>query len=64
LLAEWITRLLVHGDPPPEDIARLTVAELEATLRTVSENSVRLRSIENLLNERLKELREQSSGGR
>ena len=64
LLAEWISRLLTGGDPPPEDIGRLTVAELEATLQTVSENAVRLRSIESLLSERLKELREQPSGGR
>jgi hypothetical protein len=64
LLAEWISRLLIGGDPPPEDIGRLTVAELEATLQAVSENAVRLRSIEGLLNERLKELRDQAPGGR
>jgi hypothetical protein len=62
LLAEWIGRLLTGGDPPPEDIARLTVSELETTLRTVAEDVVRLSSIETLLRERLNELREQSSG--
>ena len=62
LLAEWIGRLLTGGDPPPEDIARLTVAELEATLQTVSEDVVRLRSIEGLLGERLQELREKPAG--
>jgi hypothetical protein len=56
-VAEWIARLLIHGDPPPEDIARLTASELEATVRFISEDIVRLRSIEGLLNERLKELR-------
>src|SRR5215469_3095280 len=58
LLAGWIDRLLTGGDPPPEDIARLTVGELEATLQAVSEDVVRLRSIEGLLGERLQELRE------
>ena len=58
IVSEWIARLLIHGDPPPEDIARLTASELEASVRVVSEDIVRLRSIEGLLNERLKELRE------
>src|SRR5215472_3675835 len=62
LLAEWIDRLLTGGDPPPEDIARLTANELEATVRAVSEDIVRLRSIEGLLNERLKEVREGEAG--
>jgi hypothetical protein len=62
ILAEWIARLLTGGDPPPEDIARLTAGELEATVQAVSEDIVRLRSIEGLLNERLKELRENSAG--
>jgi hypothetical protein len=51
------------GDPPPEDIARLTVGEIEATVQAVSEDIVRLRSIEGLLNERLKELRDKTAGG-
>ncbi|HMD63173.1 MAG TPA: hypothetical protein VKF83_04260 [Stellaceae bacterium] len=62
ILAEWVVRLLHGGDPPPEDIARLTAIELEATVRAVSEDIVRLRSIEGLLNERLKELRENEAG--
>ena len=62
ILAEWIARLLTGGDPPPEDIARLTASELESTVRAVSEDIVRLRSIEGLLNERLKELREGEAG--
>lgn len=62
ILAEWIARLLHGGDPPPEDIARLTANELEATVRAVSEDIVRLRSIEGLLNERLKEVREGEAG--
>ena len=62
ILAEWIARLLHGGDPPPEDIARLTANELEATVRAVSEDIVRLRSIEGLLNERLKEVRESEAG--
>ena len=62
VLAEWIARLLTGGDPPPEDIARLTASELESTVRAVADDIVRLRSIEGLLNERLKELREGEAG--
>jgi len=58
IIGEWIARLLSGVDPPPEDIARLTVGEIETTVRAVSEDIVRLRSVEGLLNERLKELRE------
>jgi hypothetical protein len=62
LLAEWIARLLTGSDPPPEDIARLSAGELEATVRAVAEDIVRLRSIEGLLNERLNELRDGQAG--
>ena len=58
IIGEWIARLLSGVDPPPEDIARLTVGEIETTVRAVSEDIVRLRSVEGLLNARLKELRE------
>ena len=58
IIGEWIARLLSGVDPPPEDIARLTAGEIETTVRAVSEDIVRLRSVEGLLNERLKELRE------
>jgi hypothetical protein len=62
VLAEWIARLLTGSDPPPEDIARLSAGELEATVRAVAEDIVRLRSIEGLLNERLNELRDGQAG--
>jgi hypothetical protein len=50
-------------DPPPEDVARLTATELEATARAVSADLVRLKSIEGLLNDRLKELGKKAGGG-
>jgi hypothetical protein len=62
LLAEWIARLLAGSDPPPEDISRLTAGEIETTVRAVAEDVVRLRSIEGLLNERLRELRDKPAG--
>jgi hypothetical protein len=62
IIGEWIARLLSGVDPPPEDIARLTAGEIETTVRAVAEDIVRLRSVEGLLNERLKELREKPAG--
>ncbi len=64
ILAEWIARLLAGSDPPPEDITRLTAGEIETTARAVAEDIVRLRSIEGLLNERLKEMRERPAGAK
>jgi len=63
IIAEWIARLLINVDPPPEDLARLTATEVEAATRAVSTNIVRLKSIEGLLNERLKELGGKPAGG-
>jgi hypothetical protein len=62
IVSEWVASLFWGVDPVPEDIARLTVGEIEASVRAVSENIVRLRSIEGLLNERLKELRGKQGG--
>jgi hypothetical protein len=64
IIAEWIARLLISVDPPPEDVARLNAAELQAAVKAVSSNLVRLKSIEGLLNERLKELSAKPAGGR
>jgi hypothetical protein len=64
IVAEWIARLLAGVDPPPEDIARLTAGEIEAATRAVAEDIVRLKSIEGLLNERLKELKDKKAGGK
>jgi hypothetical protein len=63
LLAEWIARLLIGVDPPPEDLGRLTSTEIEAASRAVSANLVRMKSIEGLLSERLKELGTKPAGG-
>ena len=57
IVSEWVASLFWGVDPVPEDIARLTLGEIEASVRAVTENIVRLKSIEGLLNERLKELR-------
>jgi hypothetical protein len=62
IVAAWIARLLAGVDPPPEDMARLTKTEIEATARAVSADMVRLKSIEGLLNERLKELDSKPAG--
>jgi hypothetical protein len=44
-------------DPPPEDIARLTKAEVEAQLHKINAEMVRLKSLERLFHERLGSLK-------
>ena len=44
------------SDPPPEDIARLTKPEIESQLHRINAETVRLKSLERLLNERLSSL--------
>jgi hypothetical protein len=41
------------SDPPPEDIARLTKPEIESQLHRINAETVRLKSLERLFNERL-----------
>jgi hypothetical protein len=57
-VSELIERLINGIDPPPGDLARLTVTELEAALHTVNTELVRLRSAEGLLSQRLKDVKE------
>ena len=62
IVAEWIARLLAGVDPPPQDLTRLTAGELEATARVIGADIVRLKSIEGLLNERIREVNARAEG--
>ena len=44
-------------DPGPEDIGRLTVTEIETQLHKIGAESVRLKSIERLMHDRLQQLK-------
>ena len=47
------------GDPPPIDISRFSIAQLEATLHSINTERARLNSIETLVNQQLSRLKEQ-----
>ena len=55
-LGDLVQRIPGGGftDPSPEDIARLTKSELEAQLHKINTEMVRFKSLERLINERLK----------
>lgn len=52
-----------HGDPPATDLTRLTASQIEAAVHDLNAEIVRLRSVESLLNERLREMRTRSADG-
>lgn len=45
------------SDPPPSDISRLGRVELESQLHKINSEMVRLKSLERLISERLKEIK-------
>jgi hypothetical protein len=64
-LRDLIQRLPGGGvtDPSPEDIARLTRPELEAQLHKINAETLRLKSMEQLINDRLGGLKEDGPPG-
>jgi hypothetical protein len=47
------------GDPPPIDVSRLTVTQLEASLHTINAEKARLDSMEAMIRQQLDRLRQQ-----
>src|SRR5215468_9720778 len=45
------------GDPPPPDISRLSIAQLEASLHTINAERARLDAMETMVKQRLSELK-------
>lgn len=50
----------VGGDPPPPDISRLSVAQLEATLHNIAAEKARLDSMENLIQRQIETAKKQA----
>jgi hypothetical protein len=47
------------GDPPPIDVSRFTVPQLEATLHSINAEKARLASIETMVTQQLDKLKGQ-----
>ncbi|MEX5217484.1 MAG: hypothetical protein AB7G68_10660 [Nitrospiraceae bacterium] len=47
------------GDPPPIDISRLTVSQLESSLHTINAEKARLNSMEAMLKQQLERVKQQ-----
>ena len=52
----------VGGDPPPPDISRLTVSQLEATIHSISAEKARLDAMESMVNKQIETLKKQQPG--
>jgi len=49
----------VGGDPPPPDLSRLTIQQLEATIHTISAEKARLDAMEAMVNKQIETLKKQ-----
>ena len=47
------------GDPPPPDVSRFTVAQLESSLHTINAEKARLSSMETMITQQLEKLKKQ-----
>jgi hypothetical protein len=57
--AAALGRVGTIGDPPPIDISRFSIAQLEATLHSINAERARLTSIETMVTQQLNKLKEQ-----
>ena len=49
----------VGGDPPPPDLSRLSIQQLEATIHTISAERARLDAMEEMINKQIETLKKQ-----
>jgi len=49
----------VGGDPPPPDLSRLSIQQLEATIHTISAEKARLDAMEAMVNKQIETLKKQ-----
>jgi len=49
----------VGGDPPPPDLSRLSIQQLEATIHTISAERARLDAMEAMVNKQIETLKKQ-----
>jgi len=47
------------GDPPPIDVSRFSISQLEASLHSINAEKARLNSMETMINQQLEKLRKQ-----
>lgn len=52
----------IGGDPPPPDISRFTVSQLESSLHSINAEKARLNSMEAMITQQLERLRKQEEG--
>jgi hypothetical protein len=50
------------GDPPPPDVSRFTISQLESTLHTINAEKARLTSMEAMVNQQIERLKKQGQG--
>jgi hypothetical protein len=50
------------GDPPPPDVSRFSISQLEATLHSINAEKARLSAVETLVTQQLEKLRGQQQG--
>jgi len=51
----------VGGDPPPPDLSRLSIQQLEATIHTISAERARLDAMEAMVNKQIETLKKQQA---
>lgn len=50
------------GDPPPIDVSRFTISQLESSLHTINAEKARLSSMETMIKQQLETLKQQQKG--
>jgi hypothetical protein len=61
-LAARLGRVGPIGDPPPPDIGRLNVSQLEATIHSIAAERARLDAMESMVNKQIEVLKKQQPG--
>jgi len=51
----------VGGDPPPPDLSRLSIQQLEATIHTISAERARLDAMEEMVKKQIETLKKQQT---
>jgi hypothetical protein len=54
---EMLGRIGHTGDPPPIDVSRFSISQLEATLHSINAEKARLASMETMINQQLQKLK-------
>src|SRR5712671_541204 len=49
----------IGGDPPPPDLSRFSISQLEASLHSINAEKARLTSMETMVNQQLEKLKKQ-----